>query len=1654
MRFGRRLYILLVLNLPEAAEWLFLQYKKLNLKKFKKILFWVLGSLLFLILALYIFIQTPFGQNWIVRLVTKRLSKDLKTEISIKHVDFSLFNRMHLQGMLVRDLDKDTLLYAGSVNVRITDWFFFKKKAELKYVGLEDATIKFQRTKDSVWSQQFLFDYFSSPAASTPQAKKEGISFDLKRLEMKNVRFIKKDAWLGDDMTVRIASLKLDANEINFSGKKVDITSLDIGEPFIHISKYSRLKTRVEAVTIGNESAETIDSLLQWNAAGWVVHLDKFTINNGTFKNDKATDRPAFTYFDGQHLEFSKINATFADVTWIKDTITSKMSLETKERSGFEVKKFLANAKFTPQEMAFDGLEIVTNNSTIRNYFRMSYDDFGSMNNFLQEVYMQGNFENSEIDSDDIAYFAPTMARWKKKIVLKGVVRGTVSDLVGRNLVLQAGNNTLLNGDITLTGLPDINQTFIDFRANDFRTNYLDAVTMIPAIRKVTNPDLRKIGYVRFTGSFTGFIRDFVTFGTIETNLGVVKSDLNMKLPAGRQPVYSGSISTDNFRLGEFINNPELGALSMEAEIKGSGINDKNRNADIKGLVRFIDFNEYRYHNITLDGKLNKKLFDGVASIKDENAELTLNGKVDFNNPTPVFNFIADVKKANLKKLYLTDNDLAFNGKFNLDFEGASIDEFLGAARISDAVLTKDGTRLPFDSLILTSAYINNEKVLTARSNEFEGTIRGQFSIRDLPNGFQLFLSKYYPAYIRPPRTTPANQSFSFDITTQFVDDYVRIADSTLSGFNYSHIQGSLDMNNNALSVQADIPQFKYKQYNFDDVVLIARGDLDSVSLSGTAKNININDSLKVPEAVFSVRGRNDSSRVSITTGASQGVDKADLNALVLTYDDGVTIEFEPSDFIVNGKTWTIDENGELIFRKNAYTSGRLLLREGQQEIRVETTPQSDDLLVQLRNVNLGDISPYIMPRNRLEGLISGNVTVQSPTDSLKIISNDIETKYLRIDDDSLGEVKANVVYDGLSKRLTVNGQTANEENFLGFKADLSLGNKEAQKNNIISLTSRNFQLSIMERFLCNLFSDITGFLTGQFDIKGGFDHLSVIGKGRMHDAGLRINFTKVFYYIDDTDIELKPTAINLDGIVLKDSATRNPIYVEGGITHDAFQDMFYNINVSTRRKGTTGTQFNRPVTLLNTTYADNQQFYGRVKGTGSFTLTGPQSEMFMGISAIASTEDSSYITIPPSKSRESGKSDFLVERKYGREMSDSGLNNAANNIIYDVDITANPMLNVRVQLDDLTGDQIKGRGRGTLNIHSGTSEPLRMRGRFDIEEGDYLFTFQSFFKKPFELRTGGENFIEWTDDPYDARINFDAIYTADDVSFAPLVNSLQDVGISSNLSRARGDVYVVANLSGKLFEPEILFSLDFPNTSPAKSDPGLGFTLRELSENVNEVNKQVTYLIVFNSFAPIEGGSASSSGLDFSGIATSTISGIFLGVINDQLNKILSKLVNNEKYLINLNTSIYNRNIIDPDNKTALNLSSNINFSIGRSFFNNRFIITAGGGFDAPLQQGDIQQSIQLLPDVTMEWLINESGTIRATFFYRQDADYLTSNAGNPGRAKRYGGSLTYRREFNKLSQLFKSKKKEKEKEIPPAGTAADVPPANKKEEEEKKNN
>ncbi|MBL7749781.1 MAG: translocation/assembly module TamB domain-containing protein [Chitinophagaceae bacterium] len=1581
----------------------------MSLKRFKKISLWVLGILLFLLTACYLMIQSEWGQNYITRQVTTRLSKKLNAQVRIGHVSLSLFNKINIDDVLIEDQHRDTLMTAGRIRVRITDWFFVKDEVELKYIGLEDAHVQLKRT-DSVWNYQFLIDYFSGGGGSG----KGGVELDLKKIELTNVHFDQIDQWRGEDMKFYVGKLDLDAEAINFGQKQATINSLVLSQPELLIRQYTGnrpQKTTVKSPEV-LKGEKVIDSLLKWNKAGWVLQADLIEIKNGSFRTERAGKEP-LPYFDGQHIAFTSIKAEFRQLHWEKDTIQTQLSLSSKERSGFEVKSMVADAKVTPESMAFTKMEIRTNKSIIRQAYTMRYEDFNNdMGDYINKVSMEADFADAEIDSDDIAFFSPNLSEWKKKIRVNGRARGTVSDLFADNLEISAGENTYLNGDISLVGLPDIDQTFIDFKANRFRTNYADAAGLFPQLRKVKNPKLSSINYLDFTGSFTGFIRDFVTYGNIQTNLGRITTDLNMKLPAGRAPIYSGSISANNFQLDKFLDNSNLGSITFDGKVLGRGLEWESLIAGIDGRIKSVIVKNYEYKNITLNGQMDKRRFTGLATADDENLDMKMNGVIDLNGETPSFDLVAEINRASLKALNLSNENLGVTGKFNLNFTGDNIDNFLGTITGSNIEFVRDTISLYLKGLSVISDIEDGKKLLSLESDEFSGEVEGDFSLRELPAAFTLFLNKYYPSYVAPPRQDPGKEVFTFSIRTRYIDDLTKIIDPRISGLSNSTIKGRINLPKNELELDADIPYFAYNNIQFNNTQVQARGDLEKLSFTGAVDQVNFSDSTYLPNTKLSFVSQNDISDVRIITDRNSGtLGSTEIGARVQTFDDGVSIQFDSSSFVLNGKKWSIDENGELSLRKNTVSYGQLILRESNQEIKLSTIPSDvgdwNDVRIDLKDINLGDISPYVMKNGRVEGAASGTVMIEDPQNKLNILS-DIRTNELRWDDDSIGQVNANITFISKTGELTGKAVNTNPDEKVALDLKFNLKDSTGTIDDVLEVNAENYPINIVERFTGALFSDLEGYATGKVKLINPGGKIKVIGKPRLRNAAVTVDFTKCRYELQDTEIEFTEDEINLGTLTLRDRFQRQAT-VQGWIRHKSFGDMSYNI---TARTGVL------PLELLNTTEKDNQTFFGRARGTGSLVLTGPQSDMQLKINATASNNDSSYITILSSDSRESGISDFMVERQYGQEMIAGRTQGGETNITYDVDLRANTLVTINVILDPLTGDQIQGRGTGDLKIRSGTSEDLSIRGRYDITEGSYMFTFQSFIRKPFELLKNAGNYIEWTGDPYNANIRIDAMYKNDKkVSFAPIVNS--GVNLNSNNANIRDYVYVIAKLRGDLFRPDISFALDFPEGSPAKTDPELSFTFKQLQNNEDELNKQVAYLILSDNFAPL--GNSAADITSFGDAVVNTITGKIANEVNKLLNNFLTKIDPNLR--INFSSS-FQRDFFNQSTSTIGFDRASSNLTIGRSFLDNRIILTVEGAFDVPIR-ADANYSTQLLPNITTEILINKSGSLRATFFYKENIDFLTgASFTSNSKARKYGTSLAFRKEFDYILPRKKKKK------------------------------
>jgi len=1552
-------------------------------RKILKILTRILLVLFLLLVAVWLLVQTSFVQNWLTRKATKWLANELKTEVSVKHVEFALFNKALIEGVLVKDRNKDTLAYIGRLSTNLADWFFLNDKIELKYIGLEQTHLYAHRT-DSVWNYQFLIDYFSSPTKSS--GKKSQTELDLKKVELKNITIIQKDEWLGQTMSGKLGYLLVDLNTFDLPKKIIEAETIEITLPFFEINKY--LGKRAKRPGKPDSAYHTGDIIVQhWNEAGWKMSAKSLKIDDGEFRIDNLTERAPFEYFDGAHLRFTKLNGQFKNLQFRADSLTANIQLTAKERSGFEVKQLDADFLFYPQGMEFKNLTARTNKSRLTNFFAMRFEQFEhDMSEFITHVRMEGSFENSELHSDDIAFFAPVLKDWNDKISIQGKVRGTVDHLKGTDIVINTLRQTVLDGSFTMDGLPDVNNTFLDLKANRLQTSYEDAASIYPPLRKITYPAISKISYLNFTGSFTGFFKDFVTYGTIQTNLGTLVTDINLKLPEKAEPIYSGKIKTNGFALGTFIKDPLFGTIVMDGSLKGRGFNPKTLFAEVDGDIKAFYIDGYTYRNITAKGVYEKRKFDGSFIVKDSNLSVNLTGMVNLSKDTPSYRVTGDVYNINFKELGFTKNKLRLKSFVNVDFKGKTIDDFLGTANLQNAVLTNDTNQLSFDYFSLSSVIVDGKKQLAARSNEADVNIVGNFNILDLPNTALSFLNIYFPAYIPQPKRQVKDQDFTFDITTRNIAEYIDMLNIPVTGFNNSIIKGRISTNESSFNLQTDVPEFKYKNIGFNSIAITATGDYKKLDLKGAISEVILNDSLSLPQTTFTVTAANDTGSVNIRTRASQTLRDANLNAKIKTNRDGVEIIFQPSTLVINDKVWNIEDKSDLFIGKNMIHSESIKLESGNESIKAYTkfseTGTTEDFVVELNNVHLEDVMPYLLKDPRLEGQVTGQVNVTNPYGKIKIEA-DLNAERFRFNNDSIGVVKITGNYN--VETGEINSNIVSDNPLYDFLSSGKINIKDPKHPTIDQvIDAKNLKLSVLEKYLSVIMTDMKGVANGVIRLQGNASAPDLIGNVKLSDASFVLDYTKCRYKMNEgAEIVFKEGEIDFGRLILTDTANRTATF-SGKMKHQFFKKMAFNMefHANDTRRG---------FLVLNTSKKDNSLFYGNVVADASGTIRGEVDNIVMKFRGTPT--DSSKVYLPTSDSRVTGTADFIVFRQYGKEMKVESNIKESSNLTVDLDVFPNELAKIYLILDETTNDIIEGQGNGNLNIRVATGEGTSMSGRYNITKGRYTFNWQALIKKQFIINNG---VVEWNGDPYNARINIDARYEIDRVALPADLCS----------SNEQNSLTVISNLSGSLSNPVISFRFELPQGHPCRSNPITISGFQRMYSNPNELNNQVFSLLVFNQFLSNNANAANAIG----GIGTS-VAGTLTEFLAQQVQSGLGLILKNIPGINKLNLDPYvtfTPGLISGTDAETQNFGGTSRFGITKRLLNGKLILKAGGSLLVNTGQNTpIQNNNQLTPDFTLEWLLTPDGKLRLIGFYRSvyDVQWRAAN--------RTGISFSYVRDF-----------------------------------------
>jgi hypothetical protein len=1483
------------------------------IKKSIKIFLIVIVVLLALPTSIWLTIQHPKIQTWLVAKTTEALQNKLGTTVRIEKFDYRPFNRILLRNVYIEDFNHDTLISAQSIYASLLGLNRTKNQLNFHRLTLEDAVINF--ITDSLGNMNLtqLINKLVPPADSLAESDGDGLS-----IKFRNIRVVNS----------------------NFALK--------------------------------SENAEPIE----------------YGIN-----------------FDD--LNLSDLNLDMLNLIITGDTISFTVNeLVAKEKSGFSVDRFRSEISFSSRHMNFDKLRLRSQGANLNvPSLQLQYEGWSELGDFLNNVNLIGEIQESVISTQFLSYFVSELKPFDEIFKVDVSFRGPISDFRIRNLHLNISNSTYVTANANLTGLPDINNTFLFIDVKDFSTNSDD----IESIRDpksgkplISLPDeLKTLGQIFFNGSFTGFISDFVAYGTLATDIGDLSMDLSFKPDQNALTGFNGKISTNKLDLGTLIGDDILGKISLTASVNGSTDYDKHLEALTDAKILALEANGYNYTNIELSGNLSSRDFVGSLFLDDPNAKLNFIGKIDFTDSIPVFDFSAFVPKLDLVKLNLNSSDSISQVSFLLTakFSGSNLDNTKGEIKVVNGFYKNQNGEIKTSDIVITANNTKDSKQVALKSEFAEGELRGKYNYANIFGSIQKMIYLYLPALSENntrPEITPTgveNPEFNDYIIrlrlrntrklTSVLFPSFRIAENT-------NVFGIYNPDLQTLNLKIKIPEVELSGNIIKDITIDGITNDSSFVASITTPLVDIGGTF-IRNIAINATAANDVLKTSIAWDnrsrvKNLGEIKANAKFFHNPSSNKINIDFVPSHFVLNDTTWNINQSQIIIDSTYIGIKG-FELHNKQQRLIVQgeiASSPTDYVNIELENIDVSNLNLYTKSLGyAFEGTVNGYARVTNVTNN-PLFYADLTVEMLSANEFSLGDLSFNTQWHTEDKRLSVD-----LVNRLESRQVLNVAGDFFPDTQNIQFLARinNLALGLFEPLLEGDVVDLKGTIGGNVTITGTADKPMLNGPLRLQDASCLIDFSRTRYFMSD-QILLQNSNILFNGFRINDSNNRVAT-VNGAVNTDFFKNISFDLNVAP-----SNFQF------LNTTERDNELFYGTVFASGQARVTGTPSDIL--INASVKTEPRTALFLPLSSSSDVAEFDFvnfvnksdeiiIIEDFFGIEETTS------SNIRLTLDLEVTPEADVQIIIDKQLGDIIRANGSGNLKMEIDLKRDIfNMFGQYVIEKGDYLFTLQGVINKRFRIGEGST--ITWNGDIEDALMDIKAIYS--------LRTSLKNLNPTSEdpVYNSRTQVDCEINLSGKLMEPSIDFNIKVPI---AESDPNVKAVVQDALSTEEKVSMHFLMLLVINSFASDQEQGAGSVG---QGLATTAGE-----MLSNQLSNWMSQWTSAVDIGVNWR----------PGDEIS---SNEIELALSTQLFNDRVTINSN------VDMGNQNVSSGIAGDFSIDVKIVPSGKLRVKAFARSNDDIIYgTNAGEITT----GAGLMYREDFNTFHELFSrykgifSRKKEPEPEF-----------------------
>lgn len=1430
------------------------------------------------------------------------------------------------------------------------------------------------------------------------------------RIESVEIDFFKKlileEVYIEDlhhDTLLYAEKLKLEIADFNLKQHKIDVSLVSLTNSKASLIQYKDEDYLNFQFII--DAFNSADTSKKKATEDWEIHFRNVILTHTDFVYQKQSHTSTTKGIDYYNIQATDINSVIKDIKIEHDTIQASIErLSVIEKSGFHIKNLASEVKISPVGMQLDSLKIETPDSKIETNLTFKYTSYKDFNDFIDEVFLKASFSSSTVEMDDIAYFAPELKGMYRKLLVSGQVSGKINNLRGKDMnILLKNTSTQFKGDIKLTGLPNIEETLIYLNVEKLKTNYNDLKQLaIPPFNKNQTLDvpanIAKLGNMVFSGTFTGLYNDFYAYGNFSSALGNLYTDLSVQHDQKKkQEFYKGKLKSTAFNFGEFFDVPMLGRATADITVDGTGLTVENVIASLKGTVNSLEFNNYTYKNIAVEGDIAKQVFKGKLSVKDDNVDFDFNGNVDFTGDLPKLDFISTLERADLGALNFikTTKRTNLSTQIIINVTGNNIDNLIGRINFDNTIYEQDKEIYKLSTFNLESKEENGRKSLKLFSDFAEVSVIGKFKILELPRSIETLLSAYLPSYFNKSllhKKIP--QQFTYSCLFKKTDAVTRLFIPKLSIAPKTLVKGNFNSASNELNLNGTSNRLAYGSF------ALSNCNINATTNSDLMFNINcdrfyISDSSSLSNFQFITSTRADSVNLALlwNNKSSWNEYSGDIKAaLYFGAEKRIRLNVLPSHFAVSDSAWSINKPNEVIIDSTHITVRDLLAEHDNQSIflnGIAAENNTDALKLSLTNFNLANLNAFTYPIGiDFKGRVNGESTITDFYHNLLFVSNN-QFSSLVINDNELGNGNITTVWDNAKEAVSLNGSFT-----VGIVPNVLFSGyyypKKEEDNLDIKLNLEAVQLQIAEPFIKDICSSFKGFFGGYIDIKGSLQKPKLSGILHVNAKKVTVAYLNTTYRFTH-DIIIENNSFGIENMEIFDTPYNNKATVSGKVYHTNFKNFQLDFDIQPEK-----------LMCLNTTETSNNPYYGKAFVSGIVNISGFTNNILIEANVktesvttssnskndkfnLLSKTELTKFYIPLSGTEEVSENNFITFIK-----KDSGivLRNdykiKLDGLTLDFDLHVTPDAEVQLIFDQKVGDVIRSRGDGNIKLEINTKGDFKMFGDYIIEDGDYLFTLENIINKRFDLEKGGT--IKWSGIPYKADINLSAIYKAR----ASLKPFFSEVDSTNSMYKVRYPVDLKLSMTNDLLSPEINFDIGIPTVDAAVRQQVMSYINTEA-----EMNRQVFSLLVLNSFVTPYQLSNSGSGTTVGSAAGANTSEL----LSNQLSNMLSKISNDFDVGINYRPG-------DEISKDELEVA------MSTQLFNDKLSIDGNVGRNTT----NDQNANNIVGDVNVDYKLTEDGKVRVKAFNRANDNNLTFSTGPYTQ----GVGVFYREEFNTIGELL----------------------------------